>query len=167
MSYFTLVPVSEESVPLLARWLSDPRVLEFYEGRDSPHDEDMVRTHFFSPDEYMERFIVHHSERPIGYLQLYPVAPAMRPFYGVGEDEAPFGMDLFIGEPALWVGGSGRGSSARLRGTLWLNEERRGCSSTRTRGTPAPSARTRRPDSRRRGSSRNTSYTRVRCRTCG
>jgi aminoglycoside 6'-N-acetyltransferase len=99
--------VSEESVPLLARWLSDPRVLEFYEGRDSPYDEDMVRTHFLSPDEYMERFIVFHSKRPIGYLQVYPVHPAKRPLYGVGEDEAPFGMDLFIGEPDLWDRGIG------------------------------------------------------------
>jgi len=94
-------------VPLLARWLSDPRVLEFYEGRDSPYDEDMVRTHFLSPDEYMERFIVFHSKRPIGYLQVYPVHPAKRPLYGVGEDEAPFGMDLFIGEPDLWDRGIG------------------------------------------------------------
>jgi aminoglycoside 6'-N-acetyltransferase len=110
LSDFTLIPVSEESVPLLARWLSDPRVLEFYEGRDSPYDEDMVRTQFLGPDEYIERFIVYHSRRPIGYLQLYSVHPAKRPLYGVGGDEVPFGMDLFIGEPDLW----GRGLGSRL-----------------------------------------------------
>jgi aminoglycoside 6'-N-acetyltransferase len=122
ISDFTLIPVSEESVPLLARWLSDPRVLEFYEGRDSPYDDDMVRTQFLSPDEHTERFIVYHSKRPIGYLQLYPVNPAKRPLYGVGEDEAPFGMDLFIGEPDLW--GRGLGSRLVQEAAAYLVKER-------------------------------------------
>lgn len=32
---------------LLVKWLSNPKVLAFYEGRDRPHNLEMVRKHFF------------------------------------------------------------------------------------------------------------------------
>lgn len=40
-----------QDAPLLVKWLSDPAVLEYYEGRDRPHDLDLVRAHFFADSE--------------------------------------------------------------------------------------------------------------------
>lgn len=93
--------LSEADAPLLVRWLSDPRVLEFYEGCDRPHDLAMVREAFFTPPEHPEtRCIVHYEGTAIGYLQFYPLPSEERAEYGYSEGEAFFGMDLFIGEAA-------------------------------------------------------------------
>lgn len=56
---------------LLVKWLSDPVVLEFYEGRDRPHDLELVREHFYDEQAEVTRCIVQYKERDIGYLQFY------------------------------------------------------------------------------------------------
>jgi len=33
---------------LLVKWLSDPRVLEYYGGRDRPHDLELVKEIFYN-----------------------------------------------------------------------------------------------------------------------
>jgi|SRR5579864_2568144 aminoglycoside 6'-N-acetyltransferase len=62
---------------LMAKWLSDPRVLEFYEGRDNPFPFARVIA------EYSPRLLCSQSvtpcfliydERPIGYMQFCPIA---------------------------------------------------------------------------------------------
>lgn len=53
---------------LLVKWLSDPVVLEFYEGRDRPHDSVLVMKHFYE-DQEEARCIVQYQERKIGYLK--------------------------------------------------------------------------------------------------
>lgn len=53
---------------LLVKWLSDPVVLEFYEGRDRPHDLELVREHFYDEQAEVTRCIVQYKERDIGYL---------------------------------------------------------------------------------------------------
>ena len=39
METAALRPLEESDIPLLARWLSDEMVLEYYEGRNNPFDE--------------------------------------------------------------------------------------------------------------------------------
>ena len=97
-----------EHAPLLARWLSDPRVLRYYEGRDQPHDLTRIREHFYPEGETVERrCLVEYDGAPIGYLQIYPLdAPGLAE-YGYPPDERIDGMDLFIGEPDHWDRGIG------------------------------------------------------------
>jgi aminoglycoside 6'-N-acetyltransferase len=101
-------PLAEEDAALLAAWLSDPRVLEFYEGRDQPHDLDRVQKHFYAEDSGIVRNIVSYGNRPIGYIQYYEIDGEERELYGyAGSQENIFGMDQFIGEPDYWNRGIG------------------------------------------------------------
>ena len=83
---------------LLSRWLSDPRVLEFYEGRDSPLSLEAARNEFSTQamaEENNTPCIIEYRNEPIGYLQLYPTDPPA------------WGLDQFIGLPEHWNHGLG------------------------------------------------------------
>jgi aminoglycoside 6'-N-acetyltransferase len=97
----------EEDYALLARWLTDPRVLEFYEGRDNPFPLERVRAKYAPrvlAEEAVVTCILEYAGRPAGYLQFYPADPAEYQFAEVGRAWA---LDLFIGEPELWNQGHG------------------------------------------------------------
>ncbi len=101
---------------LMSRWLSDPRVLEWYEGRDKPHSVEMVAEHY-SPQELAAEAtranIIELNEQPAGYLQFYPVQnPAD---YEIEDATGTWAIDLFLGEPSAWSTGAG---SAVLRKVL-------------------------------------------------
>lgn len=101
-------PLTEEDAGLLAAWLCDPRVLEFYEGRDHPHDLELVQERFYREDSETVRNIVSYGNRPIGYIQYYEIDREERELYGyAGTQERIFGMDQFIGEPDCWNRGIG------------------------------------------------------------
>ncbi|KAI7246441.1 hypothetical protein KC345_g12069, partial [Hortaea werneckii] len=102
--------------PLLVKWLSDPALLEYYEGRDRPHDMALVLEHFFAEDEEeIERGIVQFKERDAGYIQFYPVGTEEKEEYGYGDYAGRiYGMDQFIGEPMMWNQGIG----SRLVGAM-------------------------------------------------
>jgi len=78
----------KEDAPHLLRWLTDPTVLEWYEGRDNPFTPAMVQEHFYCEDE-LSRSIILYEGNPVGYVQVYPF-------------EDGFAMDQFIGEPGCW-----------------------------------------------------------------
>ncbi|CEG23247.1 Bifunctional AAC/APH [Planococcus massiliensis] len=92
---------------IMAHWLSDPRVLHFYEGRDNPHDEQLVAARFINRHDETARCIVEYKGRAIGYIQFYPVLAEERKIYGYGSQEKIFGTDQFIGEPDYWNKGIG------------------------------------------------------------
>lgn len=97
--------------PLLAKWLSDPRVLEYYEGRDHPFDEAAIRAKFIARNESaITQCVVLHQGAPLGYVQFYPLDAADLAEYAYPPGLRAFGMDLFIGEPEQW----GRGLGTRL-----------------------------------------------------
>ncbi len=92
---------------LLARWLSDERVLAFYEGRDRPFTLEMVREKFIPrvlSTEGVTPCILELAEQPVGYLQFYP---AGREEYAFEEVGLVYALDLFIGEPQEWGQGHG------------------------------------------------------------
>ncbi|MBI2885934.1 MAG: GNAT family N-acetyltransferase [Chloroflexi bacterium] len=100
--------LAEGDLPFLARWLSDPRVLEFYEGRDRPHTLESVR------DKYMPRqgdpitaCLVERYGRPLGYIQYYVPTAQQQEEYGYSSGQRVFGIDLYIGEPEWWNQGIG------------------------------------------------------------
>jgi aminoglycoside 6'-N-acetyltransferase len=96
-----------EDACYLAKWLSDPTVLEFYEGRDRPHDLALVKKVFYSKDDDLIPCLILFDEIPIGYVQFYPVDNDEKKTYGYPVDQAIFGMDQFIGEPSYWGRGIG------------------------------------------------------------
>ena len=46
---------------LMAKWLSTPAVLEFYEGRDCPFTLEMVMEKFFKTEKDIERCLVEYN----------------------------------------------------------------------------------------------------------
>lgn len=93
---------------LMVKWLSDPAILEFYEGRDNVFDLKKVIEVFFSPDPHEKRCLVVFEDTPIGYLQFYELEQENRDAFGLDKQEAIFGTDQFIGEPAYWNKGIGQ-----------------------------------------------------------
>ncbi|MBT2292961.1 GNAT family N-acetyltransferase [Paenibacillus albidus] len=95
---------------VLVQWLSDPGVLEFYEGRDRPHDMDKVLENFYpDQDEHgLTRCIIEYHSQAIGYLQFYPIDEEELGIYGYQEYAGRiYGMDQFIGETEYWNRGLG------------------------------------------------------------
>lgn len=94
---------------MLERWLSDPVVLEYYEGRDRPHDRALVMEHFYSGENDEEvRCIVEFEGEAIGYIQFYPLDEEGREEYSCQDVVGNiYGMDQFIGEPRFWNRGVG------------------------------------------------------------
>lgn len=94
--------------PFLYKWLNDPVVLEYYEGRDRPHTMDNIDENFYDGSDET-RCIVEYDGVPIGYAQFYVVDKNERRIYGYEDvQETIYGMDQFIGEADRWNRGVGR-----------------------------------------------------------
>ncbi|WP_318617783.1 GNAT family N-acetyltransferase [Sporosarcina sp. YIM B06819] len=93
---------------LLVKWLSDPVILQYYEGRDNPFDVEKVEEKFFKEEDDAVRCLIEFDGEPIGYIQFYEVDAEERLAYGYGDSmELIYGMDQFIGESAYWNKGVG------------------------------------------------------------
>ncbi len=95
---------------LMARWLTDERVLEYYHGRDNPYPYERVVAKYgprARGEDPVVPCLILLGGREVGYIQYYPAVAAA---YGLEDADATYGIDMFIGEPDLW--GSGVGSRA-------------------------------------------------------
>ncbi len=129
-------------VALMAGWLRDPRVLEFYEGRDRPFDERLVREKYAPRaeggpvvpciiEETADRAADHAQDpgddrrtsakrwSPVGYIQFYPVAENEAPYYGLTDSAEVWGLDLFLGFPERWGKGLGTQTLRLVLGYLF------------------------------------------------
>ena len=101
-------PLEQKDSFLLAKWLSNPVVLEFYEGRDNAFNIDKVNEKFYNREEGTVRCIVEYDNAPIGYIQYYEIASDERELYGYANvHDVIYGMDQFIGEVDFWNKGIG------------------------------------------------------------
>lgn len=91
---------------VLTKWLRNPRVLEFYEGRDRPYTEEMVYDEFIGVQDAIERCIIIYHDQPLGYIQVYPLDEETQKLYRISGEQL-YGMDQFIGEPDYWNRGLG------------------------------------------------------------
>jgi aminoglycoside 6'-N-acetyltransferase len=91
---------------LLIKWLSDPRVLEFYEGRDNPFDLEKVDKVFYPPEDDEVKCVFEIDGNPIGYIQFYVLDDETKKKYGYS-GEIVYGTDQFIGEVEYWNKGIG------------------------------------------------------------
>ncbi|XXM74067.1 tetratricopeptide repeat protein [Lysinibacillus sphaericus] len=106
--------IKEEDKYIIKKWLSDPEVLKYYEGRDRPFTLEMVEEKFLIGSPEVVRCIVTFEDLEIGYLQYYPIDEEERNKYGYSHSrEVIYGTDQFIGESGLWNQGIG---------TLMINE---------------------------------------------
>lgn len=109
----------------IAGWLSDPRVLEWYEGRDSPYDMAMVLAEFGPDGEHARdgvlQTIIEREGEPIGYLQYYPVG-GWAAEYEIEDSTDTWAIDLFIGEPEYWSAGIGSALLSALLACLFETE---------------------------------------------
>lgn len=121
-----LLRAAERSdIPLIAHWMSDPRILKFYGGCDRPLDEEKIRQKYFRRrrDPATGRFYEYRAcivevgktgkpgwqcEVPAAFVQYYRLPPSEVDMFGYPLYDRSYGFDLFLGEPELW--GTGVGS---------------------------------------------------------
>lgn len=96
---------------VLASWLRDPQVLEYYSGRDQTFPLTVIQDKY-APAAMAARGVVpcliEFLHRPVGYLQYARIPTAEAQEYGYAGDEIIFGLDLFIGATELFGCGLGR-----------------------------------------------------------
>ena len=62
--------VMEDDASIISKWLTDPAVLRYYEGRDNPQSVEKVLDHFIhSPNSNEKRCLIEFDTIPIGYIQ--------------------------------------------------------------------------------------------------
>lgn len=104
----TIRALEDEDAHLLVKWLSDPVVLEFYEGRDHPLNEELVRESFYEDNDEVNRCIIQYNGVNIGYIQFYVIDDEEKEAYSYSDyNGIIYGMDQFIGEPHYWNKGIG------------------------------------------------------------
>ena len=98
---------------LMAKWLTDAQVLEFYEGRDNPFPLERIKESYkpmIKGDEPIVACLFSYQNIPIGYLQyckLNDLSETDRQLYHLDQTDRVYGIDLFIGETDYWNKGIG------------------------------------------------------------
>jgi len=115
---------------LMAKWLTDPRVLEFYEGRDNPFPLARIMSEYSTSvlgSQGVTPCFLISKEGPIGYMQFCPVTNEEdRLSYGLEAIDAAsntFSMDQFIGEPEYWDRGIGTRAVQLMLSYLFNSEQ--------------------------------------------
>lgn len=98
--------LKEQDKHLLAKWLSTPDVLKFYEGRDNSFDLDKVNRVFYASKDDEVKCIIEYEGTSIGYIQYYELDEITKIEYGY-EKGRIIGTDQFIGEAQYWNRGIG------------------------------------------------------------
>ena len=99
---------SESDLPQMLKWLTDDRVLEFYEGRDVRFTMETLAEHYMEelPDGF--RVIIEYKGQPVGYGQVYRLSGDMFDEYDYPDTgHIVYATDQFIGAPGLWNKGIG------------------------------------------------------------
>ena len=99
---------SEDDLPLMLKWLTDERVLEYYEGRDADYTPETPAEDHLGELPGGFRMIFEYEGAPIGYGQAYRLSGDMFDEYDYPDTgRVVFAMDQFIGEPEYWDRGIG------------------------------------------------------------
>ena len=101
--------LNEQDKNLLLKWLTDERVLNFWEGKSAVFDLDRITEDFYG-EENVEviRTIIEYQGQAIGYLQMYKLDnEALEEYSYQSTNKVIYGIDQFIGEPEYWNKGIG------------------------------------------------------------
>ncbi|MBM6618123.1 GNAT family N-acetyltransferase [Bacillus suaedaesalsae] len=107
LNEITIKPLEQKDATFIAKWLSDPKVLEYYEGRDNPFTINKVYEKFYKENDTVKRNLVLVNDSPVGYIQYYRLDPEGVKKYGYNDNELIYGLDQFIGEVQHWGSGLG------------------------------------------------------------
>lgn len=109
--------LEDRDVPILARWRSDPRVMESYAVYRGPMTETQVRSDFFggSParDRSTGRFfeyracMVEERGTPVAFVQYHRLRTSDIIQVGSSPSERSYELDLFVGDVDRWGQGLG------------------------------------------------------------
>lgn len=101
--------LKDEDFPLMLKWLTDDRVLQFYGGRDKKYTLETLKEHYTEPwEDEVIRVIIEYNGQPIGYGQIYKMYDELYDDYHYPRsNEIVYGMDQFIGEVEYWSKGIG------------------------------------------------------------
>jgi RimJ/RimL family protein N-acetyltransferase len=104
------LPLSEEHIPLLWRWLEEPHVAEYWQEPDC-RDQSQLQDKFLSklPLRGVYPFILYVAGTPIGYFQYYE-AQKVGGGWWPDASAGTIGIDQFIGDPKFI--GRGLGTKA-------------------------------------------------------
>jgi aminoglycoside 6'-N-acetyltransferase len=109
---FTIREVEAADLARLAEWIRRDPTLEFFERNDTV--EGLARVLADKHDENGAICcIVDYRDRPLGYVEIYPSRLWFH-VHGPAENERPWGMDVFIGDPRH----RNRGLGARFVGLV-------------------------------------------------
>ncbi|GAA4211066.1 GNAT family N-acetyltransferase [Actinocatenispora rupis] len=108
-----LRPMRADDFATMARWLSDPRVLTWFGGRDRPMSLLDVTAKYqprLAADSATTCLIAELDGVPVGYVQFYRWRDHATDasVLGLSTLDNPYGLDVFVGRPELW--GTGLGS---------------------------------------------------------
>lgn len=101
--------LQDNDFPVMLKWLTDDRILEFYGGRDKKYTLETLKEHYTKSwkDEVI-RVIIEYNGQPIGYGQIYRMYDELYEDYHYPKtNEIVYGMDQFIGEVDYWNKGIG------------------------------------------------------------
>jgi acetylornithine deacetylase len=119
---------SDRDDGLLAGWLSDRRVLEWFEGRDRPHDRQMIRANY-GPEALaaaqVQAAIFSDNGWPLGYLRWYPMSTVVDEYDWRDDPTDVWAADIFVGDPNRWGRGLGSAALALLVEHLMVAERAR------------------------------------------
>lgn len=116
----SLRPLEPADASLMLKWLTDVRVLEYWEGPHAVFTPERIQEHYFDDEWNASRCIIQYGKQDIGYLQAYQLDREMCEEYQYPQPGGlAFGIDQFIGEPECWGKGIGRRFLRLLCGHLF------------------------------------------------
>jgi len=115
-------PITDDDIPLLARWLRDPAVGAWWEGTTVDYDETYVRAEMLprTDEHHVTQAIVELDGEPIGFQQWYALdgEPDSMAKYGLTPEDRAYGIDQLIGESRQH--GQGIGTRQVRAVSAWL-----------------------------------------------
>lgn len=94
---------------LLLKWLTDERVLNFWEGKNVIFDMNrIIEDYYTEEDVEVIRTIIEYCGKSIGYAHMYKLSEELLNEYEYPlTEKVVYGIDQFIGEPEFWNKGIG------------------------------------------------------------
>ncbi|WP_052131615.1 GNAT family N-acetyltransferase [Planococcus sp. CAU13] len=99
-----------QDLEVMTKWLNTEEVLEFFGNPEAPLTAGQVRTKYgprIDGEIEVEPYIVETAGRPFAFMQCYRLNDEDYKKYGYSIEETIYGIDQFIGEPALFNKGYG------------------------------------------------------------